>query len=248
MQCCKPGPQVVLAMLLAGAAGSARADLKVSLVAPLTGAGVVLAAASAGAPAIGSLLIAVEGLDPIARPAEGEPGFLSAPADLPQAASAPLSIRFDPRPRALLASGTQRSWVLPFSVSDMPAGAEQTRYLGFVDKTLAYRLTSPAATPGTWSLKPVPVAERAITPDDGVPIGITITGSQGVRGLRLGPVELIEQGTKHALAAGRLALCPIKAPCAAQAFDRGGNDLHTLWLMPLADAKGQDWGGVRTGH
>lgn len=240
--------QACMAVLSVSVALPARAaEPKATLVTPVAGITVsvtapVAAAASAppGLPARGSLLVAVEGLDPIARPAEGQPGFLSKPEDLPQAASAALDIQFE-APLALAPGAGQRNWVLPFRVQGLPEGADQTRYLGFKlggqDRTLAWRLTSPAAPPAsTWALKPVPPAERAIWPEDGVPIGITITGTQPVRGLRLGPVELVEQGSRRTLTSGRLALCKTMAPCESKAIDGSGNDLSTLWLMPLMSA------------
>lgn len=234
------------AALLAMVVSAWAAEPKATLVAPVAGITVAVAApvalaasAPPGLPAKGSLLVAVEGLDPTARPAEGEPGFLSKPVDLPQAASAALDIQFG-EPLALGAGAGQRSWVLPFTVKGLPAGADQTRYLGFklggLDRTLAWRLTSPVAPVSTWALKPVPAGERAIRPDDGVPIGITIAGAQTVRGVRLGPVELVEQGSRRTVSSGRLALCETMAPCDSKPLELNGNELHTLWLVPLKSA------------
>lgn len=185
---------------------------------------------SASASAAGSLLVTVDGLS-----GPDDPTRLTAPTDVHEASATPPKVTFG-TPLALPPSGQQRRWVLPFSVSGMPPGAELTRYfsfkLGAADWTLAYQLSSPLAPAPSWSLKPLPVPVRTIAPGDPLPLSVNISGSLPVTGIRAAPVELIEQGTKRKFAAGRLVLCPTPAVCEGGPFQLEGSGMHSVWLVP----------------
>ena len=229
----------LLMLALAGHGLQAQAEVKLSLAVPPAGAAVSAQASTASAPSQGALVVTVDGLS-AKEQAESGPAYLSKAADETRAAPAPLDIAFVNPPMALQASGAQRSWVLPYTINKVPPAMDQTRYLRLTmpdgDRLLPYRLTSPAVPPSTWVVKPAPAGERAISPDEGLAIDISVTGAQRISGFKLGRVDLLEQGLKNVLGGGQLALCATPKPCAPQAHELAGNGLTTLWLMPAAAA------------
>jgi type II secretory pathway pseudopilin PulG len=186
-------------------------------------------ASSASAPSSASLLVTVDGLD--SKTLDAIP--LTDPKDISEAATTPPVVTFG-KPLPLPASGTKRSWVLPFSVASMPASAELTRYvamkLGDVVWNLSYQLSSPAAVTATWAFKPIPVPVRAIGPDGAVPLNVSVTGLAPIVGFQMAAVEFVEQGRKHALAGGRLALCETPAPCLGAPITSLTAGPNTVWL------------------
>jgi hypothetical protein len=167
--------------------------------------------------------------------------LLSAPSDLASAAPAPPVVAFG-TPVALPQHATQQRWVLPFSVNLMPQMAELTRYVSFklgkTDWTLAYQLTSAPQPAASWALKPLPVPVRAISPTGVVALNISVVGTLPVTGLKLAPIEFIEQGNKRALAASQLTLCDTPAPCEERADISRHAPGGQIWLAPRLPKEG----------
>jgi hypothetical protein len=157
--------------------------------------------------------------------------------DIAEAAPSPPTVTFG-MPIALPATGAQRRWLLPFTVSRMPPDAQLTRYVsmkvGCADWTLAYQLASGPPLTSNWTLKPLPAPARAIGPQGVVALNVSVPGPVPATGLKAGSSEFIEQGSKRTLADGQLALCANPAPCTGDKMTLrppGGQ----VWLAPRVD-------------
>lgn len=80
---------------------------------------------------------------------------------------APPVVTFDQNVLPLAAGATQRRWVLPFKVFNMPAGLTLSRYVTFkvdgIDWALAYQLASPS---DHHYMEPEAGADHRPEPDD----------------------------------------------------------------------------------
>jgi hypothetical protein len=207
-----------------------------SIVAPT----VNVAASSEKDGAAGALVISVDGLKAPGSNGAAPDGVLTQPRDLTEAAVAPPVVTFDQNVLPLAAGATQRRWVLPFKVFNMPAGLTLSRYVTFkvdgIDWALAYQLASPPAITTTWSLKPAPTTGRSLMTDDAnvaIPISITIAGNLPVTGLRI-VLDPVEQQTRRPLSKGGWRLCKAATnpACADEPISLSGAGLHTLWAKP----------------
>lgn len=224
-------------------AGAAR-DVSAALSPSIGQINVKVATSTAEKPAIGALVVTIDGLKAQAPGEAVQEGVLSAVKDLEKAASSPPTVEFDSSPLPLPAAATQRRWILPFKLFNMPAGATLTRYVTFkvdgVDWALAYELTSPPAVATTWSLKPPPTSGRGLMKDDdsaAIPISVSITGDLAVKNLRV-VLDPIEAQSKRSLSQAGWKLCK-KNPdtsCDGAGIELVGAGIHALWAVP-ADLK-----------
>lgn len=192
-------------------------------------------ATSASAPAAGSLLVAV---DDLAGGELKDPNLLSAPTDI-DAATAPGHVSFG-KPVALAPVRSQRRWLIPFSVRDVPAGTTQTRYftfkVGAADWALPYQIATPASVPVSWSIKPPPAANRALGFGDGIPINVAVNGTTSITGVSLMPLDLVEQVSHRPLSNVQWFLCHTRSACKQNEVSSLNGGPNSLWIMPADDA------------
>lgn len=190
--------------------------------------------------ASGALVVVVDGLKAPSFPGGTQEGSLTKPRDINEAAEKPPIVEFYPaKVLPLPASGTQRRWILPFTVFSMPAGKNLTRYVYFkvddVEWALTYQLVSPAAMATTWSLKPVSASARSLMKGDkgvGLPIIVSVTGNLPVTGLSVS-ADPVEKDSKRSLSSDGWKLC--KEQVTDKCTDPApliGAGMHKLWVMP----------------
>lgn len=190
--------------------------------------------------ASGALVVVIDGLK-AQSPGGPQEGVLTSPNDLAQAAQKPPTVKFEQNVIQIPASGTQRRWILPFTVYSMPAGKNLTRYVTFridnVEWALTYQLVSPAAVATTWSLKPASTSPRSLTTGDkdvGLPVIVTIAGNLPVTGLTVS-ADPLEKDLKRSLSMGGWKLCEeqTESKC-KEPLTLTGAGMHKLWVMPAS--------------
>ena len=191
-------------------------------------------ASTASAPSVASLVVTVDGLDAASA---ADPAFLGAlPVDAKTAAAVPPTVEFG-KPIALAGTESQRSWVLPMTVAEMPPATTMTRYvsfkLGTVDWTLGYQLTSPASVATSWSLKPAPPSTLTLQPDGGgLALNVSVAGTAAIRHLEA-VVQLKDVDDEAMLADSTFTLCRLDATdCSRPVVALQGAGTHQLWLKP----------------
>lgn len=193
-----------------------------------------VSAPSASSPAVGSILVTVDGLSPEqTRNAR----LLSAVGEV-ATANAVATVTFGP-PVALAPGTGQRSWMLPFQVDGLPAGTTQTRYVAFkvgaTDWALPYQIVSPPAPTTSWNLKPPPAVNRRLHPREAIPISIAVDGRTPISGVQLKPLDLVEQSTMESLTRVEWRLCPTQSLCDEPIVKPLGGGPHHLWIVPVSD-------------
>jgi hypothetical protein len=196
----------------------------------------------------GALVITVDGAKAVMSLRDGEvrDGELTLPKDLVEAAGKLPKVTFQENVLPLPASGTQRRWILPFTVFSMPAGMTLTRYVSFkidgAEWALAYKLVSPAAVPTSWTVKPVSTSARSLLKNDqksGLPIIVAVTGNQPIKDVQVA-TDPLEKDLKHPMSKGGWRLCKTPTGHACEPVTLPGAGMHKLWVLPAVENELQE--------